>query len=157
MPTLQTVVCKEGYISPAYQGQHCIGASFHRGGEAAMLDSDHQANLERLESMLPGYLAETKTAAMRGRVGFRPVSPDKLPMVGEMYRPDARPQGRDLSAVERWPGLHIASGYGARGLVWSLLMAELLASQLNGDPLPLEADLAATVDPARFLLRRKDL
>jgi tRNA 5-methylaminomethyl-2-thiouridine biosynthesis bifunctional protein len=35
-------------------------------------------------------------------------------------------------------------------------MAELLASQLNGDPLPLEAELAAIVDPARFLLRRRE-
>jgi tRNA 5-methylaminomethyl-2-thiouridine biosynthesis bifunctional protein len=36
-----------------------------------------------------------------------------------------------------------------------MLMAELLASQLEGEPLPIESELAATVDPARFLLRRK--
>jgi tRNA 5-methylaminomethyl-2-thiouridine biosynthesis bifunctional protein len=106
--------------------------------------------------MLPGYLAATQPAEVDGRVAFRPVSPDKLPIVGSMYRPDAIPQGRDLSAVGRWPGLYVASGYGARGLVWSVLMAELLASQIAGEPLPLESDLAAIVDPARFLLRRKD-
>ena len=153
---LQTVVCKEGYVSPAYRNLHCVGASFHRGGEPAMRESDHLANIERLASMLPDYLPEAKHEVMTGKVGFRPVSPDKLPIIGEMYRPEASPQGRDLSAVERWPGLHIASGYGARGLVWSLLMAELLTSQINGDPLPVEADLAAMVDPARFLLRRKE-
>lgn len=153
---LKSVVCKEGYVSPAYRGQLCVGASFHRGGEPELRASDQVANLERLAAMLPGYLADARSAPLRGRVGFRPVSPDKLPIVGEMYRPEATPQGRDLSAVERWPGLHVASGYGARGLVWSLLMAELLASQLNGDPPPLEAELAAIVDPARFLLRRKD-
>lgn len=152
---LKSVVCKEGYISPAYQCVHCVGASFHRGGEAPLRESDQLANLARLESMLPHYRDAENPAPMKGKVGFRPVSPDKLPIVGEMYRPEARPQGRDLSAVERWPGLHIASGYGARGLVWSLLMAELLASQINGDPLPLEADVAAMVDPARFLLQRK--
>ena len=157
---LKSVVCKEGYVSPSYQGKHCVGASFHRGGEAPLRDSDHQANLERLESMLPGYLRDALPGAaaqsMTGKVGFRPVSPDKLPIVGEMTHPDATPQGRDLSAVQRWHGLHVATGYGARGLVWSLLMAELLACQINGDPLPLESDLAAIVDPARFLLRRKD-
>jgi tRNA 5-methylaminomethyl-2-thiouridine biosynthesis bifunctional protein len=153
---LRCVVCKEGYVSPPYQGQLCVGASFHRGGETPLRDEDQRANLERLESMLPGYLPTPADLPLRGKVGFRPVSPDKLPMLGEPYRPEATPQGRDLSAVERWPGLHVATGYGARGLVWSLLMAELLASQLNGDPLPLEADLAATVDPARFLLRRKE-
>ena len=153
---LRCVVCKEGYVSPPYRGELCVGASFHRGGEAPLRDQDQRANLERLESMLPGYLAAADELPLRGKVGFRPVSPDKLPMLGELYRPEATPQGRDLSAVERWPGLHVATGYGARGLVWSFLMAELLASQLNGDPLPLEADLAATVDPARFLLRRKE-
>ena len=153
---LRAVVCKEGYVSPAWQGVHCVGASFHRGGEPGMCESDHVANLARLQSMLPGYLAATRPEQVSGRVAFRPVSPDKLPIVGAMYRPDATPQGRDLSAVERWPGLYVASGYGARGLVWSVLMAELLASQIAGEPLPLESDLASTVDPARFLLRRKD-
>lgn len=151
---LHSVVCREGYATPAYRDKHCVGASFHRGGEPAMRDSDHAANLERLQRMLPGYCAEATPERVDGRVGFRPVSPDKLPMLGQLYRPDARPQGRDFSAVERWPGLHVASGYGARGLVWSMLMAELLASQLEGEPLPLESELAATVDPARFLLRK---
>jgi tRNA 5-methylaminomethyl-2-thiouridine biosynthesis bifunctional protein len=153
---LRAVVCKEGYVSPAWRGVHCVGASFHRGGEAAIRDADHRANLDRLQSMLPGYLAATDVATLGGRVGFRPVSPDKLPMVGPMYRPDAAPQGRDLSAVERWRGLSVATGYGARGLVWSVLMADLLASQITGEPLPVESELAATVDPARFLLRRKE-
>lgn len=151
---LHSVVCREGYATPAYNDKHCVGASFHRGGEPAMRDSDHAANLERLQRMLPGYCADATPESVGGRVGFRPVSPDKLPMLGQLYHPDARPQGRDFSAVERWPGLHVASGYGARGLVWSMLMAELLASQLEGEPLPLESDLAATVDPARFLLRK---
>jgi tRNA 5-methylaminomethyl-2-thiouridine biosynthesis bifunctional protein len=151
---LHSVVCREGYATPAYQNTHCVGASFQRGGEPAMNDEDHAANLKRLQRMLPGYCADAAPENVNGRVGFRPVSPDKLPMVGQLYHPDARPQGRDFSAVERWPGLHVASGYGARGLVWSMLMAELLASQLEGEPLPLESELAATVDPARFLLRR---
>ena len=155
--SLKTVVCKEGYVSPAFRGRHCVGASFHRGGEAPLRESDHLANIARLHSMLPTYLPSAEDGPMEGKVGFRPVSPDKLPIVGEMYRPDATPQGRDLSGIERWTGLHVATGYGARGLVWSLLMAELLASQINGDPLPLEADLAAIVDPARFLLRKKEL
>ena len=152
---LHSVVCREGYATPAYQNTHCVGASFQRGGHADISKTDHTANLERLQRMLPGYCADATPASVSGRVGFRPVSPDKLPMLGQLYHPDARPQGRDFSAVERWPGLHVASGYGARGLVWSMLMAELLASQLEGEPLPLESELAATVDPARFLLRKR--
>ena len=44
-------------------------------------------------------------------------------------------------------------GFGARGIVWSALMADLLVSQLEGDPLPLERDLVDALDPGRFLLR----
>lgn len=153
--TLRSVVCREGYVSPPRHGRLCVGASFQREGEPGLSEADQQANRARLLSMLPDYEIEAPLATWEGRVGFRPVSPDKLPMLGQLHHPGARPQGRDFSAVERWPGLHVASGYGARGLVWSVLMAELLASQINSDPLPLEAQLAATVDPARFLLRQK--
>lgn len=150
---LRSVVCREGYLTPAHAGMYCFGASFHRGGELALRDEDHLANLARLDSMLPGVGAGLAPDRLGGRVGFRPVSPDKVPLLGAVYPAGAQPQGRDLAAVERLPGLFVASGYGARGLVWAPLMAELLASQLAGDPLPLEADLASAVDPARFVAR----
>jgi tRNA 5-methylaminomethyl-2-thiouridine biosynthesis bifunctional protein len=150
---LRAVVCHEGYATPAYRNIHCIGASFHRDGPPELRDSDHAANLDRLQRMLPGYCADASPETVDGRVGFRPVAPDRLPILGQLYHPDAQPRGRDFSAIERWPGLHVATGYGARGLVWSILMAELLACQLEGEPLPLESELAATVDPARLLLR----
>ena len=38
-------------------------------------------------------------------------------------------------------------------MVWAPLAAELLASQLAGEPLPVEGDLVRAVDPARFHLR----
>lgn len=156
---LGAVVCREGYATPAALGYHCVGASFHRGGETPLRQEDTDANLQRLERMLPGTSTQYAAgptgdgAVLSGRVGFRPVSPDKTPIVGELYRADVMPQGRDLSAIARLPGLHVATGYGARGAVWAPLMAELLACQIAGEPLPLESDLAAAVDPARFLAR----
>lgn len=153
LDALRCVVCREGYVTPAYRGINCVGASFHRGGEPALRESDHLANLERLERMLPGTSADLDVRQLGGRVGFRPVSPDKLPIVGALYPADALPQGRDLAAIDRLAGLHVATGYGARGLVWAPLLAELLACQLAGEPLPIEADLAGAVDPARFAAR----
>jgi tRNA 5-methylaminomethyl-2-thiouridine biosynthesis bifunctional protein len=43
-------------------------------------------------------------------------------------------------------------GYASRGLIWAPLAAELLAAQLQGEPLPVENKIAAALDPARFLL-----
>ena len=58
-------------------------------------------------------------------------------------------------AWPRWPGLFVATGYGARGFVWAPLMAEFLASKLCGEPLPIGLELEAAVDPARFVWRGK--
>ena len=48
-------------------------------------------------------------------------------------------------------GIHVATGLGSRGLLWGPLGAELLASQLASEPLPLSRDHAGAVSPRRFL------
>jgi tRNA 5-methylaminomethyl-2-thiouridine biosynthesis bifunctional protein len=58
-----------------------------------------------------------------------------------------------LDTLPRKAGLHALLGLSARGMVWAPLAAELLASQINGDPLPFERDLVRAIDPARFQLR----
>lgn len=148
------VVCRGGYVSPAIDGLRCVGATFAvDDDEASLRSEDHTENLDKLDAMLPGYACALDPATLGGRVGFRPASPDRLPMVGAV--PLAVPVERTtpLHAIVRLPGLHAVSGFGARGLVWSALMAELLASQLEGDPLPLPRDLVDAVDPARFTVR----
>jgi tRNA 5-methylaminomethyl-2-thiouridine biosynthesis bifunctional protein len=142
------VVCRDGYLTPPIDGWRCVGASFQRSRELGLTTEEHDANLARMEGMLPGSITGIDRAALAGRAGLRPVSPDKLPMVGALPRGDAR--GDSIEEWPRWPGLYLATGYGARGLVWSHLMAELLASRIAGEPAPLEADLAVAVDPARF-------
>jgi glycine/D-amino acid oxidase-like deaminating enzyme len=48
----------------------------------------------------------------------------------------------------------VLQGFGARGIVWSALMADLLVSQLEGEPLPLESDLVDASTPAASCSRR---
>ena len=142
------VVCRDGYLTPPVDGWRCVGATFQRSRDTSVAAEDHAANLARLDGMLPGAAAGIDFATLGGRTGLRPVSPDKLPMLGPLPRVTER--GASIEEWPRWPGLYIASGYGARGLVWSHLMAELLASRIEGEPAPIEADLAVAVDPARF-------
>jgi tRNA 5-methylaminomethyl-2-thiouridine biosynthesis bifunctional protein len=93
---------------------------------------------------------------MDGRVGFRNTTPDRLPMIGALPAEDTKSRREvPLARMERIPGLHCLLGYGARGMVWAPLAAELLASQMENEPLPIEAELVAAVDPARFLLRAR--
>jgi tRNA 5-methylaminomethyl-2-thiouridine biosynthesis bifunctional protein len=154
-PTLDIVVCRLGYVTPALDGIRCAGATFDTAAtEAVVTATAHQENLARLHYMLPGFAANIGADRLQGRASLRPLSPDRLPMIGALPRGGEVPRSHEgLDDLPRLPGLFGLLGYGARGLVWAQLAAELLASQLEGDPLPLEADLVAAVDPARFLLR----
>ena len=75
------------------------------------------------------------------------------PWIGALPAVTCVDRNTPLTDIPRQPGAYVLSGYGARGLVWSAIAAELFASQLEGEPLPLERDLCDAVDPARFLLR----
>lgn len=143
------MVCRGGYVSPAIDGLRAAGATFAVDDEDVELrEADHAENLDRLEAMLPGFAAEV----VGGRVGFRPASPDRLPIVGAVADV-SQAHGDTLAAVPRHRSLYAVSGFGARGLVWSALVAEMLASQLNNEPLPLERELVEAMDPARYVLR----
>ena len=47
-------------------------------------------------------------------------------------------------------------GLGSRGLIWAPWLAELLAAQIESEPLPLASDLVAAIDPVRFARRDPD-
>jgi tRNA 5-methylaminomethyl-2-thiouridine biosynthesis bifunctional protein len=151
------VVCRLGYVTPAIDGLRCAGATFSvDDGEAALRESDHAENLAKLDFILPGYGKGIQARDLAGRVGFRPLSPDRLPMIGAIgdaaaIDPDA--PSRALAEMPRLPGLYLINGFGARGIVWSALAGELLACLITAAPLPLPDDLVDAVDPGRFLLR----
>jgi len=134
--TLEVVVSGTGYAAPIAGGGHCVGASYHHGDDdTAVRMSDHAQNLARAESMLPGFTAGLEPAALTGWTGFRTTVPDRLPIFG----------------ATATPGICIATGLGSRGLLWGPLGAELLACELEADPLPLGRDHAGAVSPRRFL------
>lgn len=150
----RVVMCRMGYTTPAVDGLRCAGATFDVDDDDTTLrERDHRENLAKLEAMLPGYTAGLDAAQLAGRVGFRPASPDRLPMIGAVPAVTRLDAPCKLEDIPRQPGLFALSGFGARGLVWAALAAELLAAQLEGEPLPLERDLVEAVDPARYLLR----
>lgn len=154
LPALRHALCCEGYLTPALDGVHCLGASYAYDAGTELREEEHAGNLLRLARMLPGAERPLTPADLGGRVGFRAATPDRLPLAGALPDHDA-PLAQDirLKDMPRQPGLYGLLGLGSRGLVWATLAAEALASQLHGDPLPLEGDLMDALDPARFRLR----
>ena len=156
MPALKLALTREGYATPALDGWHCVGASYELEENPDLTVASSQSNLARLEQMLPGSLRDIDASLLGGRVATRAAATDRLPLIGALPDPMApiAPHASRLSEMPRLPGLYGLLGLGSRGLVWHALAAELLAAQLEDEPLPLEADLIAAADPARFLLRR---
>jgi tRNA 5-methylaminomethyl-2-thiouridine biosynthesis bifunctional protein len=151
----KVAVLRGGFVLPAIHGASSAGATYDFDDDDPVpRASSHEGNLERLGRILPGSASEIDPAALEGFVGFRAVSPDRLPLIGALADEDAEtPKNPQLSTLSRQPGLYGAFAYGSRGLLWAGLGGELLASLIEGEPLPLEARLADAVDPARFVLR----
>jgi tRNA 5-methylaminomethyl-2-thiouridine biosynthesis bifunctional protein len=152
MPAIPLVLCGDGYLTRPVQGICCVGASYDFDDDPLLRQDSHDANLARLAQILP-QTGGVGTTPLAGRVGFRCAAPDRLPLVGALPDPAARIAGSRLRDVQRLPDMHGLLGYGSRGLIWAAFCAELLASQLEGEPLPVENTLAAALDPARFALK----
>lgn len=151
---LRHVVFKQCYAIPPIDGHCLLGATLqYKETDPAERLADHAENLALARRLLPGLADAIEPDKLQGRVGFRPMSPDRLPIVGPLPNSAAIKGQPRLAALPRHPGLWCLQGYGARGIVWAALMADLLVSRLEGEPLPLENDLVDALDPGRFLLK----
>jgi tRNA 5-methylaminomethyl-2-thiouridine biosynthesis bifunctional protein len=155
LPPLPMVLCREAYVTPPSHGVASAGATYDLDDpEPALSPASHAQNLERLRGLLSDPQA-ARGAPLQGRVGFRCIAPDRLPLVGRLPDFAAAGSTERLRDVPRHPGLYGLLGYASRGLIWAGWAAELLAAQLEGEPLPLESSLVDALDPARFVLRAR--
>ncbi|SAK51599.1 5-methylaminomethyl-2-thiouridine methyltransferase [Caballeronia glebae] len=159
LDALRVPVIGEGYAVPLGANGTLIGATYDIDDpDRDIRKAGHRENIGRVAGMLPD-LALAPTHVRAGRVAFRCVTSDRMPMIGQLADESAaRRAARELSGawpldLPRKPGLYGAFAFGSRGLVWATLAAELIASQIEGEPWPIERELAEAIDPARFLLR----
>ncbi len=164
---LRAALCHEGYIAPAREAEHCIGATFDLDdGDPDLRPEDHLRNLRALARAAPALeslIDNINPQQLSGRVGYRCASPDYLPLVGPA--PDFTAFLRDFAPLRKnarqtllhrgpcMPGLYLNTAHGSRGLSSTPLAAELLASDICGEPPPLSRDLARALSPARFIIR----
>jgi tRNA 5-methylaminomethyl-2-thiouridine biosynthesis bifunctional protein len=158
---LRASIAGLGYLVPGLDGRVAVGATYEPigadQGPGITEQSAHESNLERLSRLL------AQPAPVRIEGGFdaiRCVATDRTPLTGAVA--DERAvlaarsslQGAHLADLPRRAGLYCSFALGSRGLALAPVLGELVAGLIEGEPLPLERSLAATVDPARFLLRR---
>ncbi|HEU4851146.1 MAG TPA: FAD-dependent 5-carboxymethylaminomethyl-2-thiouridine(34) oxidoreductase MnmC [Telluria sp.] len=151
VPNLPFVLCREAYMTPAVEGVVSTGATYDDIADPLLLPSSHHENIRKARSLL-GDPELASDAPLAGRVGFRCIPPDRLPLIGPLPDYGAPQRMERLRDVPRHEGLFGLLGYASRGLIWAPYAAEALAAMLEGEPVPLENKLARAVDPARFML-----
>jgi tRNA 5-methylaminomethyl-2-thiouridine biosynthesis bifunctional protein len=158
---LRAGIAGQGYVVPGLDGHVAVGATYEPigpdQGPGITEQTAHESNLERLSKLL----AQPAPVRIEGGFdGIRSVATDRTPLAGivadERAALDARSglQGAHLADLPRRGGLYCNFALGSRGLALAPLLGELVACLIEGEPAPIERSLAATVDPARFLLRR---
>jgi len=125
-----------GYVVPTRQGL-LFGATHDRNDtDTAVHDDDHRRNLATLASTLPALTAKLAGRPLEGRASVRAVTPDRLPIAGELA-----------------PGLYALTGFGSRGFSLAPLLAEHVAALALGAPSPIGRAAADLVAPDRFARR----
>jgi tRNA 5-methylaminomethyl-2-thiouridine biosynthesis bifunctional protein len=134
-----------GAYALGWRGRLLFGATFDALAEGAapepVNDADHARNLAGLVRIAPEPASRLAPDRLWGRVGVRAATPDRLPLAG----------------AEAAPGLYRLGGLGARGFTVAPLCAEVVASLLCTEPSPVEARVAAALDPQRFCASRRPI
>lgn len=159
---LKLPVCYDGYVIPACDGRHTVGATYHRNDACQELRAEDDArNLTALARAVPAFAGATPCG---GRVAFRASSLDHLPILGpvpdfDFYRRayadlrHGRPAHRYPAARYR-PNLFVSTAHGSRGLITAPFAAAWIAACLETEPLPFETRILEAVHPARYLIRK---
>nr|WP_239090280.1 bifunctional tRNA (5-methylaminomethyl-2-thiouridine)(34)-methyltransferase MnmD/FAD-dependent 5-carboxymethylaminomethyl-2-thiouridine(34) oxidoreductase MnmC [Marinomonas ostreistagni] len=162
---LSQVVCADGYVSPALEGQLNFGATYDLNSTSlAILEDSHKENLAKLERLLDCDLDQVALSDCRGRSALRCTVNDYTPIVGPisdqaslieqygMLRTNAKWQSTQPAAFVK--GLFVNIGHGSRGLVSAPLCANYLASIIAEEVAPLEQTVLEALHPNRFVIRK---
>lgn len=131
----ETPIVWGGYVSAAPDGRVLVGATHERGDDPGPESDASSRLLNDLQDRAPDIAAGLTTSEVSHWSGIRAVTPDRLPVAG----------------CEA--GKLLLGGFGSRGFAHAPLLAESLASDLCGEPSPLEKDGREALHPARFRIR----
>lgn len=164
---LSSCVCSEGYIAPASDTEHTLGATFDFNDNCpSVREADHQRNLSMLSSQMPDIslaLGAENISITGGRTAFRCSTPDYLPVVGPVVHRErfleqfARLRKNAKTPIDCQPdyhqGLYVNTGHGSRGLITCPLSGEIIAAMICGDSNVVGHSLLQAINPTRFLIR----
>lgn len=161
MQSLKTILCGDGYLTPAHQGEHAMGATFAPGDpDITIREEDNKQNLNMVRSLSPQFEIAETTQVSYARASHRCGSPDYLPYVGALLSLPATQQPiahfADLPAAQ---GLYVHVAHGSKGLMTAPYCAAILARRVLSDfsirlPQLTEDSFWAGLHPQRHLFKQ---
>ena len=168
---LRCALSAASYISPAWQGLHCYGATFlpqQRTSDWQM--ADETANRAELAKLHPHLAADLLSDGLsladnipKGHAALRCDSPDHLPIAGPLGHIAAMQQAYERLALDKnyrlntpcpyLPDAYINSAHGSRGLATSPICAQSIAATILGLPDPLSQRIRTALHPNRTIVR----
>lgn len=134
--SLKHVVCYDGYLTPAIEEVHLLGATFNHGDNRNEVDDLQNIELiQKLNNWLPNFpLSEEEITS--SRVNFRTMARARLPIIGEI----------PLNSNNQ-SGLYVSVAHAAKGLLSCNLAAEIIAQQICQEKSFLPAEILNAVSP----------
>lgn len=120
-----------GYLTPAMDGRHDLGATFTRLEQD--VQAGHAHNLGLLPADWQDWMAVAETTELGARIRRRASLPDRRPLAGKV-------------ADRIW----ILGGLGARGFTLAPLLGDVLAAEILGHAAPIDRGQRLGTDPARY-------
>ncbi len=131
---LQAGISYGGYLTPAKDGYHELGATFDRSARTEILESSHYHNRDLLPAGLATQMPHPRDYG--ARISRRASTPDRNPVCGEIAT-----------------NLYVLGALGARGLTLAPLLGDMMAAQMLDMPVTLGLDIRGGLNPFRFRLR----
>jgi tRNA 5-methylaminomethyl-2-thiouridine biosynthesis bifunctional protein len=149
------------HITPVIQGKHYLGATYTKHNDKAGPEqTDNRELLASLNSIYPGMFSEADICG--AWTGFRTVSKDRVPIVGGVadeafflkeYADICHGKvNRCYPSADYLEGLYVSAAHGSRGFTSSFLCAEIIASQIEGEPSPVSSRVLKYISPSRFII-----
>ncbi len=129
---LKSILSYSGYIAPAVDGVHCVGATFQPWlSHSEILPEDDQVNLDRLFEAMPSMRGDYEV--VKNRAAVRTASRDHFPVTGVLDE-----------------GVYISTAHGSHGILSSLLSAIILSDMVGGQKVAVSDGVLEALSPQRF-------
>lgn len=156
---LKKTLCHEGYITPALNDEHCMGATFKRhDDDTEYRESEQTENHQKLQKCIPhqDWVNSIKIND-QAHIAIRCTTRDHFPYVGRLTDYDLLKQQYESNhrtiEPEILPDIYLITGLGSRGLCSAPLLGEILASIIDEESLPIDKNIYEKMQISRQWIR----